>query len=103
MYDLIRNIINTQLKIAPPDTEYLFGEITQNKYRKRWYKYCEVNDIPRVTPYEIRHTFVPAIQGLPESTVKKPVGHSRNMDTFGVYGHTSGKQDQTETLIASGL
>lgn len=53
-----------------------------------------MNGIPYVTPYEIRHTFVSAIQCLPEAFVKSLVGHSRNMDTFGVYGHEFGSQER---------
>lgn len=92
LYDLERPIIEDQLS-RNVDSEYLFGEVSQNKYRKRWQKYCAVNGIPYVTPYEIRHTFVSAIQCLPEAFVKSLVGHSRNMDTFGVYGHEFGSQE----------
>ena len=35
----------------------------------------------------MRHTFVSIAQELPEAYVKRLVGHSRNMDTFGTYGH----------------
>ena len=35
----------------------------------------------------LRHTFVSIAQELPEAYVKRLVGHSRNMDTFGTYGH----------------
>ena len=40
-----------------------------------------------MTPYELRHTFVSIVKSLPEGDVKTVVGHSKNMDTFGIYGH----------------
>lgn len=90
--ELVKPIIEDQLKRT--DSDYLFGEITQNKYRKRWEKYCSVNGIPYITPYEIRHTFVSIAQILPEALVKAVVGHSKSMDTFGVYGHEFGNQSK---------
>ena len=38
--------------------------------------------------------------GLPEGQVKSIVGHSQNMDTFGIYGHTVDGQGRE---IASAL
>lgn len=57
-------------------------------------KYCEHNKIPYITPYEMRHTVVSVIQGLPEGYVKSIVGHSRGMDPFGVYGHAVNGQSE---------
>jgi hypothetical protein len=37
--------------------------------------------------HEMRHTFVSMAQDLPDGKLKLLVGHSRNMDTRGVYGH----------------
>ena len=48
---------------------------------------CEYNSITVVTPYELRHTFVSIAKKLPEGFVKTVIGHSKSMDTFGVYGH----------------
>lgn len=56
-------------------------------YRKHWERYRIANGISKATPYELRHTFVSVAKVLPEGQVKAVVGHSRNMDTFGVYGH----------------
>lgn len=65
----------------------IFSVPAQYVYRNHWYRYCEHNGIPKVTPYELRHTFVSICQKLPEGMVKQLVGHSKSMDTFGVYGH----------------
>lgn len=75
----------------------VFPGVTQNCYRKRWKRYCAFNQITATTPYEMRHTFVSVAQALPEAWVKPIVGHSRSMDTFGVYGHEFGTQAQSAT------
>lgn len=78
------------------DDERVFGDVIQQTYRKSWYRYCDANDIPHITPYEMRHTFVSVAKRLPEAQVKMLVGHSQNMDTFGVYGHeVDGELQQT--------
>lgn len=93
-----RAVLEDQLQRM--DGIYIFGAVGEPAYRRRWKRYCEVNGIPYVTPYELRHTFVSAVQGLPEGWVKTLVGHSRAMDTFGVYGHEMAGQQQR---IAAGV
>lgn len=61
--------------------------IRPQTYRVRWQRYCRHNGISRTTPYELRHTFVSMMKNLPEGTLKQLVGHSRSMDTYGVYSH----------------
>lgn len=74
----------------------IFGIENQSTFRGRWRRYCEYNDIPYVSPYELRHTFVSVAKNLTEGQVKALVGHSYNMDTFGVYGHeVQGEQEET--------
>ncbi|WP_159456288.1 tyrosine-type recombinase/integrase [Intestinibacillus massiliensis] len=68
-------------------TERIFGDTDPQKYRKSWQRYCRANDIPQITPYEMRHTFVSIAKNLSEGQIKPIVGHSQNMDTFGTYGH----------------
>lgn len=68
-------------------SEYIFGGYKESNYRKRWIKFCQANELQVTTPYELRHTFVSAAKNLPEGQLKQLVGHSRNMDTLGVYGH----------------
>lgn len=78
----------------------VFGDLTQKIYRTRWYRYCDANQIPRCTPYELRHTFVSVAKQLPEGMVKSLVGHSASMDTFGVYGHAlSGEKQQVSGAV----
>lgn len=71
-------------------------------YYRHWLRYLAANGMERVTPYELRHTFVSIAKRLPEGMVKSLVGHSRNMDTFGVYGHViDGEADDTAQRINS--
>lgn len=60
---------------------------TQSTFRKRWNCYCSVNNIQNITLYELRHTFVSVCDDMPDGLKKKVVGHSRSMDTDGIYGH----------------
>jgi integrase len=102
--ELGAKILNDQLEMTKKlniESEYLFpnhdGDYIKNSnYIYRWKKYCEYNDIPYVTPYELRHTFVSIAKNLSEGQVKQLVGHSQNMDTFGTYGHEiNGELQQT--------
>lgn len=84
--DFTRNVLKEQSSISLSCR--VFDNITtQDNYRKRWQKYCNANGIIKTTPYELRHTFVSIAKLLPEGHIKSIVGHSNNMDTFGVYGH----------------
>jgi len=72
----------------------------QQNYAKHWKRYCNYNDIPYVTPYELRHTFVSIAKNLSEGKIRPLVGHSKNMDTFGTYGHEmNGELKQTASQI----
>ena len=62
---------------------------------KRWRRFCAHNGITPVTLYEMRHTFVSVAKRLPEGMLKELVGHSKSMDTFGVYGHSVDGEDDS--------
>ena len=79
--------------------ESVFCLKSEAYYYKRWQVYCRVNEIPPVSAYEMRHTFVSVAKKLPAGEVKDLVGHSEDMDTFGVYGHALTGED-TETAQA---
>ncbi|MCD7947539.1 MAG: site-specific integrase [Oscillospiraceae bacterium] len=61
--------------------------LSQSVYYTRWGKYQTYNNIPKISLYEIRHTFVSIFKDLPEGLMKPIIGHSVNMDTYGTYGH----------------
>lgn len=72
-------------------------------FRRRWKIYCAHNGIRYCTLYELRHTFVSIASiahELPEGQLKSIVGHSRNMDTYGIYGHPV---QGTRELISAAL
>ena len=79
----------------------LFQIPCQRSLKRRWEKYQDGNGIgPRITLYELRHTFVSMEAGeLTDGQLKMLVGHSRNMDTFGVYRHEI--KGQREALAAA--
>lgn len=59
---------------------------------KRWHAYAAANGLTQCSLYELRHTFVSIAQNLPEGQLRRLVGHSRSMDTYGVYAHAFGDQ-----------
>ncbi len=79
------SILQNQKKMNT--NKYIFDILNQEHYRESWGRYCKANNIEYVSPYELRHTFVSIAKQLPAGEVKNLVGHSKNMDTFGVYGH----------------
>lgn len=84
---------------------YIFSDedgdpISQRTYREHWKAYCKANDLPNVTPYGLRHTFVSVVKTLPEGYLKALVGHSEDMDTYGVYSHAlTDDQQKTAALV----
>ena len=74
--------------------------IRDSQYAYRWRNYCITNGLTPVTPYELRHTFVSVVKTLPAGEVKGLVGHSQDMDTFGVYGHAlTGEAESTAEAV----
>lgn len=78
----------------------VFCITNEQHYYKRWKAYCTANGLTKVTPYELRHTFVSVVKTLPAGEVKGLVGHSLDMDTFGVYGHIlTGEAEATAEAV----
>lgn len=69
-------------------------------YYKRWVAYRDRAGISKASPYELRHTFVPIVKQLPEGLLKPLVGHSKDMDTYGVYSHEiDGDMEATSGMV----
>lgn len=84
----------------PKNGEYVFPVDSGKQYRTHLARFCEANQMTVVTPYELRHTFVSMAKTLPVGLVKSIVGHSKNMDTFGVYGHAlNGDEDVAAEML----
>lgn len=73
--------------------EYVFPLPPHSVYYSHWKAYCLHNEITPVSLYELRHTFVSIAKTLSEGEIKPLVGHSKNMDTFSVYGHELSGED----------
>lgn len=84
--DLARAVLDQQRQLTGSKGS-VFQIQTEQHYYDRWRIYCKTNDIPPVSVYELRHTFVSVAKTLPAGEVKDIIGHSQNMDTFGQYGH----------------
>ncbi|MDO4460345.1 MAG: site-specific integrase [Clostridia bacterium] len=78
-----------------PGKDLVFHNIplSYRTFSNQWSRYCRSNGIPHISLYELRHTFVSINQGLPDSQLKRLVGHSESMDTFGVYSHKVNGED----------
>ena len=55
--------------------------------RKWWIDWQERNGFEPISLYELRHTFVSVCDNMPEGLKRQMMGHSRSMDTEGVYAH----------------
>lgn len=91
------------------DSEYIFPDrrgdrSTQGNYGKHWYKYRDYQKIDRISPYELRHTFVSINKAAGKELLAPIVGHSAFMDTFGTYGHyISGEAQRTADILDENL
>ena len=87
--DLARLELEAQFRESGKVTQdtLVFDIPTAKQFELHLARYCKYNNIPVCTPYELRHTFVSIAKVLPAGLVKSLVGHSQDMDTFGVYSH----------------
>ena len=99
MSDMARDILDAQHELTG-DEESVFGITREKTYYNHWQVYCKTNGITPISLYELRHTFISIVKNLPAGTVKPLVGHSENMDTFGVYGHLlDGENENTAKAV----
>jgi integrase len=82
-----------------------FGDpILERNYLKHWKRYRDHHDIKTSpTLYELRHTFVSMLKKLPLGYLKEVVGHSKDMDTFGVYSHAFSDEANQIALLIQGF
>ena len=97
--DLAQAVLKQQWQLTAGH-ESVFEIQAEQHYYDRWRIYCRANNIPTVSAYELRHTFVSVAKKLPEGEIKDLVGHSQDMDTFGQYGHAlTGEDVQTAQAV----
>ena len=90
--DVAKAVLEAQRAITG-HCESVFCLETERRYYKRWKVFCAVNEMEPVSLYELRHTFVSVVKTLPAGEVKELVGHSEDMDTFGIYSHALTGED----------
>jgi integrase len=95
------------LRVAGIISPWLFpngnGEISDpNNLYKRWKSYANQHGI-KSNLHELRHTHISLMQDeMPENLLKRTVGHTKSMDTFGVYGHeVNGEAEKAAQIIDS--
>lgn len=97
--DVAKAVLEAQRAITG-HCESVFCLETERRFYKRWKVYCAANDLQPVSLYELRHSFVSAIKTLPAGEVKALVGHSEDMDTYGIYSHAlTGEDVQTAQAV----
>lgn len=80
----------------------VFDIPSETSLYKRWKVYCAANSITSCSLYQLRHTFVSVCKTLPAGEVKSLVGHSKSMDTFGVYSHAlEGEDERTAAAVSA--
>lgn len=96
---LARRVLDDQKEITGGEGSVFFIKSAQYYYQ-RWKIYAKTNGLTQCSPYELRHTFVSVVKTLPAGEVKQLVGHSQDMDTFGVYSHAlTGDTEQTAQSV----
>ena len=99
MSDMARRVLEQQRQQTSSE-ESVFCITSEQYYYQRWKIYCQTNGLTPCSPYELRHTFVSVVKTLPAGEVKGLVGHSEDMDTFGIYGHTlTGDAENTAQAV----
>jgi integrase len=73
----------------------------QRAVARGWKRFAKSAQLtPGVTPYGWRHTFVSINNEMPGGLKQRRVGHAKNMDTEGVYGHmVIGEQQQAAEYV----
>ena len=93
-------------------TPYIFPDVRTGKPNPRrlyeaWIAYLKYHGIDKITFHEIRHTMISLCKAdVPKELLKAAVGHSDDMDTFGIYGHQMEEDYETtasdiEAVMAS--
>lgn len=88
------------------DDDPLFVLENQQSLYNYWKFYQRSNGIdPPVSLYELRHTFVSMVaDAISPAQLRRMVGHSQSMDTFGWYAHAvTGRDDATAQTVSTVL
>ena len=85
------------------DEDPIFPLKNQQSLYNYWQFYQRCNGIaPPVSLYELRHTFVSMVEdAVSPAQLRRMVGHSRSMDTYGWYSHAVDGRDNAAALAVS--
>lgn len=82
------------------DDDPIFPLPNQQSLYNFWRFYQRSNGIPPISLYELRHTFVSMIEdAVSPAELRRMVGHSKSMDTFGWYSHAVTGRDKAAALV----
>jgi len=112
LHSIAQEIVDNQIakvKAAKMISPWLFPEPDgdmpshRNAYTA-WRRYIKTIGI-NISPYCLRHTWVSLTKAsVPEALQKQIVGHSKSMDTHGVYGHAvNGEMQQAAKLTEKAM
>jgi integrase len=80
------------------------NHLLERTYLAKWKRFQKHNEMSAaITLYELRHTFVSMVKKLPEGYLKGLVGHSKDMDTFGVYGHEFADENKQVAVMVQNI
>ena len=85
------------------DEDPIFPLKNQQSLYNYWQFYQRCNGIdPPVSLYELRHTFVSMVEdAVSPAQLRRMVGHSRSMDTYGWYSYAVDGRDNAAALAVS--
>jgi hypothetical protein len=84
-------------RLFSADTRILRGKLVYELYINT---YRDKSGISKVSPYELCHTFVSVVKQLSKGLLKRLVGYSKDMDTYGVYSHEmAGDMEATFRMV----
>ena len=85
------------------DNDPVFLLDNQQSLYNYWRFYQRCNGIePPVSLYELRHTFVSMVEdAVSPAQLRRIVGHSKSMDTYGWYSHAVAGRDDAAALAVS--
>lgn len=103
----VKTVLEDQrIRTESLDSPWIFCSIigampSQSSAFKSFKRTVTVIGCPECSMYSLRHTFVSIMQNaIPQAMLKRIVGHSESMDTYGVYAHPV---DGDEIQIAAAL
>ena len=73
--------------------------------RNKFYHYCDEAKVPRIRPYDLRHTFstVMLANGIPMAALSKILGHTSIRTTVDKYAHIAEKSREEVVKITDNL